>query len=310
VPIEIAILGPGDGALLRERVAPGVFDDPIDPGAAAHLLADPRHHLAAALDDGTLVGFASGIHYLHPDVPAPELWIDEVGVAESHRGQGIGRALVGALLGHGRRLGCSEAWVVTHRGNRAAQRLYAACGGTREREGSVIYAFRLDDPAPAGGEADSDPLPVRVRPATPADADDWLRMRHALLPDGSEAEHREEIAVYFDRRASEPQEVLLAHDERGRPVGLAELSLRPCAEGCTTSPVAYLEGWYVAPEARRRGVGHHLVAAAEDWARRHGCRELASDTSPANTVSAAAHLAAGFEDAGLVRCFRKGVRGG
>jgi aminoglycoside 6'-N-acetyltransferase I len=52
-------------------------------------------------------------------------------------------------------------------------------------------------------------------------------------------------------------------------------------------------------------VGRELVAAAEAWAREQGCREFASDTQLENTVSAAAHLALGFEDAGIVRCFRK-----
>jgi len=71
--------------------------------------------------------------------------------------------------------------------------------------------------------------------------------------------------------------------------------------------VAYLEGWYVVPGARRRGVGRLLVRAAVAWARGHRCAELASDTEIGNRVSAAAHRAIGFEDAGTIRCFRKEV---
>jgi aminoglycoside 6'-N-acetyltransferase I len=144
-----------------------------------------------------------------------------------------------------------------------------------------------------------------VRPVTPADADDWLAMRCALWPDGSPAEHGKEIRRYFSGTAREPQAVLIA-GEPGEPlVGFVELSIRPCAEGCRTDRVAYLEGWYVAPGARRTGVGRALVAAAERWGRAQGCTEMASDTQPDNAVSAAAHAALGFEDAGLVRCFRK-----
>jgi aminoglycoside 6'-N-acetyltransferase I len=69
--------------------------------------------------------------------------------------------------------------------------------------------------------------------------------------------------------------------------------------------VAYLEGWFVVPEARRRGVGRALIAAAEQWGRSEGCREFASDAEPDNEISAAAHSALGFSDVGLVRCFRK-----
>jgi aminoglycoside 6'-N-acetyltransferase I len=69
--------------------------------------------------------------------------------------------------------------------------------------------------------------------------------------------------------------------------------------------VAYLEGWFVLPEIRKRGVGRALVVAAEEWGRSQGCREFASDADPKNDVSKAAHAALGFVDVGLVRCFRK-----
>jgi aminoglycoside 6'-N-acetyltransferase I len=69
--------------------------------------------------------------------------------------------------------------------------------------------------------------------------------------------------------------------------------------------VAYLEGWFVSPEARGTGVGRALIAAAEEWGRLQGCTEFASAAEADNDVSAAAHRAVGFTEAGLVRCFRK-----
>jgi len=144
-----------------------------------------------------------------------------------------------------------------------------------------------------------------VRAVTPADLDSWLGMRLALWPEGSAAEHRDEIGRFLSGRAAEPQAVLVAESAAGGLVGFVELSIRPCAEGCRTDRVAYLEGWYVAPAARRAGAGLALVAAAEHWARSQGCTEIASDTQPDNEVSAAAHRAAGFDEVGLVRCFRK-----
>ena len=69
--------------------------------------------------------------------------------------------------------------------------------------------------------------------------------------------------------------------------------------------MAYLEGWYVSPGARRQGVGGALVEAAMAWGRAQGCTELASDADAANEVSIAAHARLGFEDAGLIRCFRR-----
>ncbi len=99
--------------------------------------------------------------------------------------------------------------------------------------------------------------------------------------------------------------VLFVEDGHGRPIGFVELSLRAYAEGCQSDNVAYVEGWYVTPEARGRGVGRALIEAAEDWARGQGCTELASDAELGNAASAAAHEALGFSEVGQIRCFRK-----
>ena len=144
-----------------------------------------------------------------------------------------------------------------------------------------------------------------VRLAQPTEAAAWLRLRHALWPEGSEAEHREEIERFFTGDAREPLAVLLAGDGAGCPVGLAELSIRTYAEGCLSDRIAYLEGWFVVPESRGRGIGRALIAAAEEWGRSQGCCEFASDAQPDNELSAAAHRALGFTEVGLVRCFRK-----
>jgi aminoglycoside 6'-N-acetyltransferase I len=146
---------------------------------------------------------------------------------------------------------------------------------------------------------------IGVRPAKPSDATAWLQLRHALWPDCSEAEHRTEIDRFFAGEAREPLAVILADDGAGCPVGFAELSIRAYAEGCRSDRVAYLEGWFVVPNARRRGVGRALIVAAEEWGRAQGCGEFASDAEPDNELSAAAHRALGFVEVGLARCFRK-----
>jgi ribosomal protein S18 acetylase RimI-like enzyme len=156
--IEIKLLG-REGAGVLARIAPDVFDDLIDVGQANEFLADPRHHLAVAVDDGLVVGFVSAVHYVHPDKPRPELWINEVGVAATHRRRGLGTRLLRAVFAVARGLGCAEAWVLTDRANTAAMRLYASAGSPDQPTEHVMFTFRL------GAEAAPDQPSQQTGPA-------------------------------------------------------------------------------------------------------------------------------------------------
>jgi GNAT superfamily N-acetyltransferase len=41
------------------------------------------------------------------------MWVNELGVAPTHRRRGIATRLIGALCDHARTLGCTEAWVIS-----------------------------------------------------------------------------------------------------------------------------------------------------------------------------------------------------
>ena len=138
--IAVRLLG-SDEADVLDNVAPDVFDHQIHPRWCEEFFADPRHHLVVALDGDLVVGMASGVHYVHPD-KAPELWINEVAVAPTHHGQGIGRRLVTTLVQHGATLGCGEAWVLTSPANEPARRMYVAAGAVDD-ELSVMYTYRM-----------------------------------------------------------------------------------------------------------------------------------------------------------------------
>lgn len=147
---------------------------------------------------------------------------------------------------------------------------------------------------------------VAVEPARPEDLQTWLEMRVTLWPEDTETDHRNEIEQYFAGEFPRwPWTVLLAKNPNGDTVGFAEVSVRPYAVGCEGTQVAYLEGWFVVQEARNLGVGKALILAAEEWGLAQGCSEFASDVDADNDVSKAAHTALGFEDVGIVHCFRK-----
>ena len=139
MPLEIRLLS-SENAEVLQNVAADVFDHPVDSHWTAAFIADARHHLFIALEDGWVVGIISAVDYVHPD-KAPQLWINEVGVAPSHQRRGIGRQLLDAMLAHGRTLGCTEAWLGTEETNVAARGLYESAGSAPEP--FVLYSYAL-----------------------------------------------------------------------------------------------------------------------------------------------------------------------
>ena len=129
-------------------------------------------------------------------------------------------------------------------------------------------------------------------------------MRHALWP-GSLSDHEIEIRNHFETAAAAP--IVFVAEAHGRLVGFLELDFRKYAPGCPSSPVPFIEGWYVETASRKRGIGRALVIAAATWARAAGYRELASDADIRNPGSHAAHAALGFEEVERVVCFRRAI---
>jgi aminoglycoside 6'-N-acetyltransferase I len=149
---------------------------------------------------------------------------------------------------------------------------------------------------------------MHVRRVSPEDEAEWLRVRDALWPGLAPAHHRQEMADYLADEATHAVFVVDRGD--GRLGGFLEASTRTVAEGCETSPVGYIEGWYVDPDLRRSGWGGSLVAAAEEWARGRGYAEMASDCEIANGVSFRAHTALGYRETDRLVHFRKPLTGG
>ena len=141
-----------------------------------------------------------------------------------------------------------------------------------------------------------------IRSVEERDSAEWLRMRLTLWPDHTVDEMLTEIASL---RADEATATVVADRGDGRLGGFVEAGLRKYAEGCDTSPVGYIEGWYVDADLRAQGIGRALVRAAEDWAIAKGCVEMGSDTWLDNEVSYRAHLAISYQEAERLIHFNK-----
>lgn len=142
---------------------------------------------------------------------------------------------------------------------------------------------------------------MTIRQASRSDLADAAALAAELWPSHTAAELEAELA-----EAPEEACTCFLALEDAAPMGFAQCSLRrDYVEGTLSSPVGYLEGIYVRPAYRGKGVARSLLAACEDWARNMGCREFASDCELENTVSLAFHQKAGFVEANRIVCFVK-----
>jgi len=146
--------------------------------------------------------------------------------------------------------------------------------------------------------------PIVVRPRLPSDDVEWARLRCALWPNATPQAHRFDMQAWLDRGDT----AVMVAPRAGRGLcGFAEVGTRSIADGCESSPVAYLEGWFVDADCRGRGVGAALLRAAEAWARDRGYTELASDAELGNVDGQRAHRAVGFQEVGRAVLYLKSL---
>ncbi len=150
----------------------------------------------------------------------------------------------------------------------------------------------------------------RVRAAIERDLRQIVSLGMALWPDepGPEIDEHMRATLAGLPRSTLPLTLFVVEDSNDRLIGFIEVGLRSHADGCDgRQPVGFIEGWYVVPEVRGRGVGRALANAAEEWARQRGCIEIASDTWADNEASQLAHRAVGFEMVDRCVNFRKAL---
>ena len=139
-----------------------------------------------------------------------------------------------------------------------------------------------------------------VREYRPTDRRAYQALREKLWPDCSDADNDS----WFARGDAT---TFVAERENGALCGFVEVGSRPYAEGCESSPVGYIEGWWVDADVREQGIGRALIDAAEQWARAKGYSEMASDALLENSISHSAHRALGYAEVERLVTFRKSL---
>jgi len=228
---------------------------------------------------------ASVFHYVHPDKPA-QLFVNEVGVAASHQSQGIGLRLLTALLEHGRRIGCTEAWVATEQNNIAARALYRRAGWYRKP--------RFDSHVCVQAQRRSMKM-INVRQAGVGDIDALVPLfdayRQFYMRGTDQARAREFL---FQRFQHQQSVIFIAHDDQGVAIGFTQLY--PLFSSLTLARTFVLYDLFVVPSARRSGAARQLLRSAADYGRAVGAGALELSTATDN--EAAQRL---YESEGWVR---------
>ncbi len=132
-----------------------------------------------------------------------------------------------------------------------------------------------------------------IRAVRPADEAAWALLRSRLW---RSAELAAEARAFLEGRSIPTIAAVFIAEEGTTALAFIELAVRSFSDGCESMPVPHVEGWYVEPSARGKGVGRALMDSAETWARERGFTELASDTEPWNERSIAAHARCGFRE--------------
>jgi aminoglycoside 6'-N-acetyltransferase I len=135
-------------------------------------------------------------------------------------------------------------------------------------------------------------MDATIRQLTKQDKTEWFKMRKGIWPEAPDEFLTYDMDDILNNRQYSVWMVFIG----GQPAGMVEASIREIGEGCETSPVGYIEAWFVDESLRARGLGGKLLKTAEEWARQKGCTEMASDTWLDNEKAISAHLKNGYEE--------------
>ena len=134
----------------------------------------------------------------------------------------------------------------------------------------------------------------------------WLTLRAEFIPEVEFEEQRRFLQAFAGNTAA--FRAFVARDAESGLLGFAEVAVRTdFVNGCEHRPALFLEGIFVRPEHRGRGVARALCKAAAAWGLEQGCREFASDVYVDDHDSLAAHRGLGFEETERVVYFRKSL---
>jgi aminoglycoside 6'-N-acetyltransferase I len=145
---------------------------------------------------------------------------------------------------------------------------------------------------------------VRIAPLSSDNIDPLTEMTLALWPECAV----EEASETWTEAIGDANQFCALARIGDTYAGFIHLSIRnDYVEGSDADSTAYLEGIFVRPEYRNRGVASLLLREGEQWVKRKGLHQIASDSEIGNLDGRHFHDGAGFTEVNRIVCYIKRI---
>ena len=93
-----------------------------------------------AKEKGNIIGFAYGYSLLRPD-GRTMFYVHSIGILPGYQEKGYGTGLLSFVRDYSKKIGCSEMFIITDKGNSRACHIYEKLGGKNDYEDEIVYVF-------------------------------------------------------------------------------------------------------------------------------------------------------------------------
>ena len=93
-----------------------------------------------AKEKGNIIGFAYGYSLLRPD-GRTMFYVHSIGILPVYQEKGYGTGLLSFVRDYSKKIGCSEMFIITDKGNSRACHIYEKLGGKNDYEDEIVYVF-------------------------------------------------------------------------------------------------------------------------------------------------------------------------
>ena len=97
-----------------------------------------------AKEKGKIIGFAYGYSLLRPDGKTM-FYLHSIGILPDYQDKGYGTDLLSYIGDYSKKIGCSEMFIITDKGNSRACHVYEKLGGKNDYEDEIVYVYDYEE---------------------------------------------------------------------------------------------------------------------------------------------------------------------